>query len=171
DEEPRCITFSPDGRFCVTWSDRGKFFFLNGDGDRLDERDEQGWRSISCHCTTLAFSADGGTLALADAGQGVVLYDTHDWREGPDVGPDLQDAVEIQFPQLTPDGNRLALIAGDVTPRGPFDNSRRRLHFYALTDDSKSRERALPFFVRVADVSPDGRYLAYVVHDEQHSPG
>ena len=46
-----------------------------------------------------------------------------------------------------------------------------RLRIWDLTTRRQTHVTDLPVYIRVAALSPDGRYLAYVVHDEQHSPG
>lgn len=171
DEENRGFTFSPDGRLFATWSDRGHYLVSTGEGMPLES---DGWR-INCHCTCLAFSPDSKTLAVAAAGWQlrVRLLDTHTWEvsDGP-ATPDTDGQEEIQFIDFTPDGHWLVCISGDATPNVEHRPPRRRLHLFDLTSrELPDREHPLPFFTRVAALSPDGRYLAHVVHDEQHSPG
>jgi WD40 repeat protein len=167
DEEIRGFAFSPDGRLLAAWGDPANFLVVTGDGETLeDER----W-GISCYCNTLAFSPNSRTHALGHGGWRVRFLDTRSWkvRNGPSVG--LHDDEEFQFIAYTPDGRRLVLITGDRMSLGDRPPYRRRLHVCDLVGDEGDRECALPFYVHVAALSPDGRYLAYVVHDEQHPPG
>jgi WD40 repeat protein len=167
DEEIRGFVFSGDGRLLAGWGDPANFIVLTGDGQELkDDR----W-GISCACNRLAFSPDSQTLALGHGGWRVRFLDTRSWEasDGPDVG--LHDDEEFQFIAYTPDCRRLVLITGDRMSRGDRPPYRRRLHVCDLVGDEGDRECALPFYSHAATLSPDGRYLVHVVHDEEHFPG
>jgi WD40 repeat protein len=174
-EEASGFAFSADGRLLASWSNQGHFIVMTAGGESLEDK---GWR-VRCNCTALAFSPDGRTLALGDSRtdsrwhQRIRFLDTYTWEERRGLEFfDLADEEEFHFIDYTPDGGRLVCITGDPSPEALARPPRRQLHLFDLSDrKAPDLVHTLPFHTRTAAVTPDGRYLAYVVHDDQHSPG
>lgn len=166
-EEALGYSFSPDGRLMASWSNQGNYVVLTAEGEQLGH-DRWGVRG---HVSAVAFSPDGETLAVGDMPL-VRLLDTRTWdvRRGPEPADYSPGEEEFRLIEYTPDGRRLVCISADVLPTIDGRPPRRRLHAFDLNGDGGERVRPLPFYTRVAGVSPDGETLAYVVHDERHSP-
>jgi WD40 repeat protein len=166
----RAVEFSPDGRLLVSLSETGTLDIWDYDGERFEERDQPSDRYAA-----LAFSPDGRTLALAQMGGRIDFLNSASLRVEKSMELDLLFQVdlnpvpneEVLFLDYTPDGRRLVLITGDRT----WGASSHRLRLWDLEGGREVKKADIPFLTRVASLSPDGRYLAHVVHDEQHSPG
>jgi hypothetical protein len=165
-ESVRSLAFSPDGRLFAAHSDEQAFYLSTADGDQvIISADGLTDGQLPCRCSSFAFSADGRTLAQGFALGLVYLHDTQTWGNPRQVNFESDQSDQILFVQFTT-GRRLVAITGGFSEAVP--------HQLRLWDLERSRERPaipIPRLTRVVARSPDGRYLASVVHDEQHSPG
>jgi hypothetical protein len=153
------LTFSPNGALlaaCTAYRRVHHWRLAEGSWDRVVvEADE---------AITLAFSPDGHTLAIGMEGGNVQLFDTATWEMREWVlmagGP---EAADVMFLDYTPDGISLVLITGRD------DQNVARLRLWNLSQGAAVRSTEVPVLSAVA-LSPDGCYLAWVCHDQRHSP-
>lgn len=153
------LAFSPDDRFLAS---RGAF-----GGLRIWRRPE--WQDVylTRPVTALGFAPDGRTLALGWRDGTVRLLETGSWAEAGRFHTGAADGEDVLYLEYTPGGDRLVLITGREEPADVADRWQ-----LLLWDAARKREVAredLPF-VSQAEMTPDGRYLAWLVHDDQHSP-
>jgi WD40 repeat protein len=157
------VAVSPSGRSLATLAE--------GAGVEVWHRDPDGhWgSSVERGATALAYRPDGELLAVASPGPRLRLLNEEGQDRGEFPVPVLHDH-EIVFLDFTPDARALVVLS--VTS---LSTLARRKGEVLVWDLQAGREvpgsrGAVPFISSVA-LSPDGRYLAWVVHDEKHSPG
>jgi WD40 repeat protein len=116
----------------------------------------------------LAFSPDGLTLAVGRPGSVEFLNPSlGEQRHGIETGAGRDE--DVLFLHYTPTGSHLVLITGSTEPE-----RRHEQHQLRLWDVAKGQQEQcvnVPFGISAVAASADGRFLAWVVHDEQHSPG
>jgi WD40 repeat protein len=164
DDHIRSLAFSPDSRLLAAAGGEGPIVWEWQDG-----RFEGVWHLIEPSFAA-AFSPDGQALALGGDGGTIRINDCSSSHrlikivEGSGV-----IGEEVMFLHYTPDGHRLVMIVGTTGI-----SSSGTPHVLRLLDLKGDRELAstnIPSHTRVAALSADRRYLASIVHDEQHSPG
>lgn len=150
------LAFSPNGDALACCSDAGDLRIWQ----------TVGWRDtyLSRGITALDFAPDSRTLALGEANGGIRLLDVGTWaqRERLAVAEDY-----VHFVKYSPDGQRLIVITGN--PEYHTGRSACRLRTWTLSPLQQLHEAAIPMISSV-ETSPDGRFLAWLVHDEEHSP-
>jgi len=121
--------------------------------------------------TAMAYAPDGHSLAFAWASQ-VSLLGTDDWSERclfTIPGPPRR----VSFLDFTPDGHHLVLLTSP-DPLSVFDlpTNEGRIEVWDVARYQERIElRANVPLGSITALAPDGRYLAWVVHDQHHSPG
>jgi hypothetical protein len=164
DPEVRGLAFAPDGRTLAACGGEGAEVWRNGPECRWSR---EPLRSTPT-ARSLAYSPDGRTLAVGTSLGRVQLLDTGSWRERADFDTGARRHEAVLFLDFTPDGRRLVLLTGSADPV-PGQRSGMQARAWDLGRGLELRCGELPY-VSTAALSPDGRYLASVVHDEQHSP-
>jgi hypothetical protein len=159
DPAPVELAFSPDGRWLA---------FRNPAGElRVWDRREDSVTPISLRATAIDFAPGGRTLAVASR-SGVVQVEAGSWRPGSRLLADaLDDDEDILFLKYTPNGEHLVFVTGYEDPHPGRNSWVLRLRDVRL--EHEIRRRPIPFASNL-EMTPDGRYLARVVHDDQHSP-
>jgi hypothetical protein len=154
------LTFSPDSRLlaCCLEDRSLSLYKLTGIGSRQIHR-LSGVRSA-------CFSPDGRTLALGDTSGNVLLLDPATWTIEHTIPLRARAGARVLYLDY-PAGGCLAMIAGNEDSDGHF--APWMLRTWNLTADCEEHFALIPCLSAV-DLSPDGRYLAWIVHDEQHSP-
>jgi WD40 repeat protein len=156
------VAFSPDGRTLAGLSD----------GEGVDVWSAGSWtrRWALAGATAMAYAPDGQTLAVEQAGA-VRLFETNNWVERGRFATTMSGPNKAHLLDYTPDGQHLVLLTG----RGGFDlilEPELRLEVWDVARRQERLElRANVTHPSTAALSPDGRYLAWVVHDQRHSPG
>jgi WD40 repeat protein len=116
----------------------------------------------------MAFSAAGRTLTLGGHGGEVMDLEIDSWSEAGRFAVEAGEDDEVLMLEHLPGGRLLALVGSrQVDRRG----TPHRLHLCEAATGRSLRSAPLPFHLGVTSVSSDRRHLAYVVHDERHSPG
>jgi WD40 repeat protein len=137
---------------------------------RLDTRDTwQRVHSTDYRVTALAFSPDGGMFA-AGLELGIVdLIDPRSWETAHRIETAARHDEDVLFLHYTPTGSHLVLITGSQVPGQGRDHHQLRL--WNLAQNREERCASVPFAITSIAPSPCGRYLAWIVHDDLHSPG
>ncbi len=137
----------------------------------LDEASET-WNQVHTRhngATALAFAPDGLTLAVGLRQGGSVEFLTLPlWvRRGSFRSAGRSD--EVLFLQYSPSGSHLVLITGSLDPER--SQNPHHLRLWDVARGHEERSARVPFGVIAVALSPDGTHLAWIIHDEQHSPG
>jgi WD40 repeat protein len=161
DSQVLALAFSPDGRLLVACTADGVVKAW-----QLDERDTwQHLHSTDWDATSLAFAPNGQTLAVGRRGGRVDFVDPATWKRRGAIETKANPGEDVLFVHFIPD--RLVVVTGD-SPRTGNGNL---LQTLSLGHRAPEHSTRFPFDIAVIAPSPCGRYLAWVVHDDQHSPG
>jgi WD40 repeat protein len=158
------LAFSPIENLLVVCTEDG---VLNA--WRLQE--DATWRTLHDRRrqgTALAFSLNGQRLAVGRRHGFIDLIDPVTWKRRWCIPSHFKPIEDVLFLQFAPD-DRLVVLTGSQSAE--HAHLGHQLHLRNLAD--KYREIATHHIPPIAAIgsSHDGRYLAWVVHDQQHSPG
>jgi WD40 repeat protein len=157
------LAFSPDSRqLAAVTSAHGLFIWQQLGGEWHDQEYSQ---DEPVH--SVDFSPDGTTLALGDDSGSVTLMDFPRWKVIRRLVPEAARDDDVLYLHYTSDGMRLLALTGD-TEAAPESESW-KLWLWDLTTPSERERASIPVLSAVA-MSPDGRYLAWIVHDSHSSP-
>ena len=153
------LTFSPDSRLLAACTD-------NKDLGVWQKFPGESWRERYDHVgdsTAVAFSPDGGTLAIGGSAGTVTFRDTVRWVRRDQISMGAAEKEDVLYLEYSPDGTSLVLVTGseeqDFAHLRLWDLARRR-------EEHSAQVRVLS----AVAMSPDGRYLAWVSHHPQQSP-
>jgi uncharacterized protein (TIGR03067 family) len=141
---PQTPLFTPDGKALLV---AGYDYFAMYDPATGKELFSDTYQSTTVK-TLLAVSADGRTAAVACGN--LFVYDLAGRKRVATIDMEVKKFVQIDALTLSPDGQRLAYVAGPEVVY--YDRSTGQTE-YTRPDDDKVRVFALRY-------SPDGRYLA-----------
>jgi hypothetical protein len=127
--------------------------------------------------TAVCFLPAGGTALVGWDGdvRWFVLGEDHRWEPGEQLARPKSDSEAILYLGVDDTGRFLLLVAGEPEEASLLDSTSRRDACTAEVYDLAGPAPRLLFCSLVprpsaAAFSPDGRFLAFLVHDQQHSP-
>jgi hypothetical protein len=170
DGEVQAIAVAADGRTVAAYS--------SGEGVETWERyGDDPWRSRQgfANGTTMAFAPDGGTLALGCQQGSVLLFGTRYRNLERRLETGAPRGHDVHFIAFAEEGKTLLTLTAPSEHSDPDDGVPRHLDGrLQVWDLAGGRERVqlradLPPITAIA-ASPDGAWLAWVTHDERHSP-
>jgi hypothetical protein len=164
DSEVLALGFSPLGRLLTACTRDGVVSAW-----RLqDSRAWQHVRSTRWYATALAFAPDGQLLAVGRRHGVVDLHDPSTWKRRRRLETQCRPVEDILFVHFA--ANRLVVVTGCQEPELALSLGC-QLRLLNLARGHEERSADFSFVIAAIAATPDGRYLAWVVHDEQHSPG
>jgi WD40 repeat protein len=165
DDEVTGLAFSPDSRLLACCQESRRLQL------RKHIAPDSSWTLIHREnfVRSACFSPDGGTLALGGGSGHVLLFDTATRKVESILVLGVRPSAEVVYIDYLPYGyfGYLVAITGNEEPGGSAEPW--QLRTWNLAADREGRSANIPTLSAV-DLSPDGRYLAWIVHDNQHSP-
>jgi WD40 repeat protein len=157
------LAFSPDSRqLAAVTSANGLVIWRQLGGEWHDQEYSQ---DEPVH--SVDFSPDGTTLAVGDDSGSVTLMDFPGWKVVRRLVPEAARDEDVLYLHYTSDGMRLLALTGDT--EAVQESESWKLWLWDLTTPSERERASIPVLSAVA-MSPDGHHLAWIVHDDQHSP-
>ncbi len=160
----QALVFSPDSRHLAAVTSGNQLFIWRHLGREWHDQEysqDEGVASVD-------FSPDGQTLALGGFSGTVILRDLATWKETRRLLTGAQRDEEVFFIQYTPDGLSLVLITGS-SEVGHWMRNSIQLRLWNLERPYEVEYANIPIISSGA-LSPDGRFLAWIAHDDQNSP-
>jgi WD40 repeat protein len=163
DSRVEALAFSPDSRqLAAVTSVNGLIIWRHMGGEWHDQEYSQ-QETVN----SVDFSPDGKTLALGGVSGEVIVIDFPTWKVAKRLVPAGAHGEDVLYLHYTPTGTGLVAITGNTEAVPSSETWTLRL--WDLTTRDEQVWTHIPVLSALA-MSPDGQYLAWIVHDRHCSP-